>query len=177
MEDYYEYMFYVPLVHIKCRNWEEKKKRIFDHIEKRPINLSGEVFTDYFQCNRSSNEFFQDLFDEELNLFLQEINYKTKNIHSSWVEIAKNKNNHPVHNHQSLGYSAVCYVQFDNNLHEPTIFISPFLNFIDGNVLEHTPNVEEGSIVFFPSAIMHYTTPNSSEIDRIIVSFNIRDSN
>lgn len=176
MEDYVEHMFYVPLVHIKIKNWKKKQKIIFDFIEKKEnINFCTSVFTDYFNDCRASNEFIQELFDEELDLFLKKLDYGTKNIHSSWIEISKNKNNHPIHNHQGYGYSAVCYVQFDKSEHKPTIFVSPFLSFLNGDILEYSPQVDEGSIIFFPSAIMHYTSPNQSQKDRIILSFNIRD--
>ena len=178
MEDYFEHMFYIPLLHVVCRNWKEKKEKILQHIEenKSTFDYSGEVFTDYFRSSTASNGFFQELFDEELNVFLNKIQYETKKVHSSWIEISKNRNNHPIHNHQARGYSAICYVKFDRDFHEPTVFVSPFLDFYRGNVLDYKPNVDEGSIIFFPSAIMHYTVPNQSNDDRIIASFNIREN-
>jgi hypothetical protein len=175
MEDYYEHMFYVPLIHIESRNWEKKQKLLLDQLNKTNLSLCDDITTDYFNGTKNLNNFIQELFNDELDLFLEKINYKTKEIHSSWFEISKTGNHHVVHNHGFYGYSAVCFIKFNENVHKPTIFLSPFFNFLNGNVLEHIPSVNEGSIIFFPSAIMHYTRPNTSDQDRIILSFNIRD--
>jgi len=41
-------------------------------------------------------------------------------------------------------------------------------------MIEFIPNdIEEGSIVFFPSNVPHYVAPNKSTKPRLILSFNI----
>ena len=35
------------------------------------------------------------------------------------------------------------------------------------------PGIREGSLIFFPSYVLHYTAPNQSDVDRIILSFNV----
>lgn len=175
MKDYRENMFFVPLVHIQSRNWEQKQKALEDCFNCIELNPDGTLLTNYHQNNKDLNNFIQDLFDEELDLFLSEIDIGTKNIHSSWFEVAKDGSYHRIHTHGSYGYSAVCFVKFDTSEHDPTTFISPFLSFLDGNCLEYKPSVDEGSIIFFPSSTMHYTNPNNSKKERIILSFNVRD--
>ena len=34
--------------------------------------------------------------------------------------------------------------------------------------------VEEGDLILFPSLIHHYTTPNQSDTERIVLSFNLK---
>jgi len=175
MEDYLEHMFYVPLIHIQSRNWEQKQKILLEQFNKVKLSLCGDITTDYFNNTENLNIFVQELFNDELDSFVKTIGYKTKNINSSWFEVSKSGNYHPVHTHGAYGYSAVCFIKFDNDIHKPTTFLSPFLNFVDGNALDYSPNVNEGSLIFFPSSIIHYTRPNTSDQDRIILSFNIRD--
>ena len=52
--------------------------------------------------------------------------------------------------------------------------MSPFPNFLTGLQLTYTPEVDEGSIIFFPSYISHFTEPNLSDENRLIVSFNLQ---
>ena len=181
MENYYDHMFYVPILHLKCKDWDMKQKKLLEHIETNSEKIkyyeNDNIFTDYFHNPKESNKFFEELFDDELIYFIEKINYSTKEIHSSWIEISELTNYHRVHNHGAYGYSAVCFIKFDRNEHESTSFISPFLSFTDGNPLIYNPEVEEGSIIFFPSSINHYTNPNTSEKKRMILSFNIRNPN
>ncbi len=175
MHDYHENMFIVPLVHIQSRNWEKKQKIIIDYFNNLELDLDGTVLTNYHKNYKELNSFVAELFDEELNLLLDKLDIGTKNIHSSWFEYSKPGNYHNIHTHGAYGYSAVCFVKFDNNTHTATNFVSPFLSFLDGNILDYTPKVDEGSIIFFPSSIPHYTNPNNSEKERVILSFNIRE--
>lgn len=177
MNDYYENMFHVPLVHVEVKNWKYKKKQILNIYQKAKLEQDGDeqkVFTDFHNDSFNFDGLVQELFDDELNILLNKLDIKTKNIVYSWFETSKVGNYHPLHTHGCYGYSAVCYVEYDKEVHEPTIFVAPFLNFWDGNVLDYIPKVNEGSIIFFPSAIVHYTKPNYSEKERIILSFNIR---
>ena len=81
---------------------------------------------------------------------------------------------HSVHNHGFGGFSSVLFIKFDPEHHKPTTFVAPFLNNIDGNVLEYIPtDVEEGTLIVFPTSLQHYVPPNTSDIDRLILSMNI----
>ena len=49
------------------------------------------------------------------------------------------------------------------------------MNFYDGGLVETIPDdVEEGTLLIFPSVILHDSQPNLSDMPRTIVSFNIR---
>ena len=68
----------------------------------------------------------------------------------------------------------VCYIKYDPEHHRPTTFVAPFMSLHDGNLLEWEPNdVEEGTMVLFPSGLSHYVPANQSEVRRMILSANI----
>ena len=64
------------------------------------------------------------------------------------------------------------YVDFDPTVHKPTTFYSPFPDYINGEVMEFTPDVKEGDIVFFPSFVHHCQDPSKSETQRVVISMN-----
>ena len=47
-------------------------------------------------------------------------------------------------------------------------------NPITGEVIHYEPDVEEGDLILFPSFIHHYTTPNQTDTERIVLSFNLK---
>ena len=73
-----------------------------------------------------------------------------------------------------MGFSAVCFVEYDQEVHTPTQFIAPFNDFMQGNTLQYSPScVMEGTLLIFPSVIHHFTLPNTSDKRRIALSFNL----
>lgn len=94
-----------------------------------------------------------------------------------WFQKYENGMNHAVHNHGPIGFSAVCFIEYNKNIHKPTTFISPFGNNITGELFRYEPDVEEGDIIFFPSNLLHYAPTNLSEYVRIIMSFNLQIKN
>ncbi len=54
---------------------------------------------------------------------------------------------------------------------------SPFTEFSSGDHMDFTPDVKEGDIIFFPSQLLHYANPNTSDKERVIVSFNMMSIN
>ena len=43
--------------------------------------------------------------------------------------------------------------------------------------MDFNPDVKEGDIVFFPSQLLHYANPNTSDKERVILSFNMMSIN
>jgi hypothetical protein len=174
MNDYRENMFYVPIVHIQCRDWNKKQKKLMKLFDQVEIEFKDGSWTNYYNNCKQLNKDIQTLFDEELESFLDHIDIGTKKIHSSWFEASVKGGYHKPHTHGATGYSAVCYVKYDPEEHTPVTFVSPFFDFCTANTLEYVHTVDEGSILFFPSAITHYTLSNTSDKERIVLSFNIR---
>lgn len=172
-ENYLKHIFYVPLIHLKVENWESKKQNLLDLYEQVLIEYNDNVWTNYHDDALHLNESVASLLKDEIIQFGNFLGFKEIKIRSSWFEKANQDNFHCPHNHGMKGYSSVCYVEYDKSQHEATNFISPFTNFITGDLLKYSPKVEEGSIIFFPSSITHYTNPNKSNKERKILSFNL----
>ena len=97
--------------------------------------------------------------------------YEIKNL---WCQRYKEDQHHGAHNHGALGYSMVFYAQFDKDCHEGTKFISPFNNWLNGNPIFHTVDVDEGDVIFFPSFVLHECVPvKNNDKERIIFSLNM----
>jgi len=169
-------MFFVPLIHLKVKNWNEKKLRLLDLYSNTIDNIkftANEIYTDFYKNNFTSLKDVECIFDEEIKEFCSLIDVKSV-VLNSWFELARKNSHHTIHNHGALGYSSVCFIKFNSEHHTPTKFISPFLNFLTGETIYYYPNnIEEGSIIFFPSSINHYTDPNISDEERLIISFNL----
>ena len=183
-------MFYVPLCHIKINNWKEKKKlllELYSKIEKNVNYLEcdfnkpgqGTVKNDYAYQNLNNKQQMysstvKKILEDEIIQFKNAYNFNEIEILGSWFEKGNMGDYHPVHNHGSLGYSSVCFINYDSKVHTPTKFQSPFLNFINGELIHHLPsNIEEGSLIFFPAAIAHFTIPGKTDKDRLVLSFNL----
>jgi hypothetical protein len=180
MSNFIDNMFNIPILHLKVTNWEKKKEILLEMVNNCDliVGKNDTLKTDFDIQNHNQtmgqhNDKITKILKEEIEIFCNVFNFNQYEMISSWFEIAAQENYHPIHNHGSIGYSSVCYIKYDHNVHTPTQFISPFNNFLDGSLLYYEPKVEEGSIIFFPSLIMHHTKPNNSKIERTILSFNL----
>jgi hypothetical protein len=180
MNDFVDYMFKVPLFHLQVRNWETKKEILLEMAKNSNFTMDGDdtVKSDFHeQLNNNTvgkhNDKVLSILKEEIEIFCDYFDFNYCKISNSWFEIANQGNHHGIHTHGTIGYSSVCYIDYNKDVHSPTKFVAPFHNFIIGDLLHYMPKVEEGSIIFFPSTIMHYTEQNNSKIERTILSFNL----
>ncbi len=107
-----------------------------------------------------------------------------------WINVNKKGNYNIVHTHPGSVLSGVYYVDLPKCCHGPITFLKPFeqihlkeawgcnANFnrahhndYNDDELDHYP--EEDDLLFFPSWLMHRVHQNSSDEDRISISFNI----
>lgn len=186
-------MFSTPILHIKLQDWERKKDellKIYHERSKDPkvFKRSGlsdlDVETDYHhnfdseieeQGSRDlTSEQLDCLLDDELR-FVSEIFEFDVKVGNSWFEKASKNRFHTVHNHGAIGLSCVVFLKFDPKHHAPTIFVNPITATFGPNAPynEMPPGIREGSMIIFPSYLMHYTAPNCSDVDRVILSFNL----
>ena len=178
-------MFHIPICHLKVKDWRRKKILLLDLLEQttmEDVDHNGDhstVTTDYGYQLRNDKEGFnndriKEILNDELYEFLDLAKLNMVKVKQSWFETATRSEFHGMHNHGSKGYSSVCFVDYDPEVHKPTHFYAPFLNFINGSIIDHIPEgIEEGSIIFFPSAIGHCTVPHNSDKTRTIMSFNL----
>lgn len=179
-------MFVIPIERFSVPNWQEWKPKILESLTTGStlarIDASGrtsldDMQSDYFDNIKSKRlPSYYPLITEALEPILEDfqIAYPLPiEIVNMWYQTTKSGQMHGVHNHGPIGVSAVFYVDFNPEFHKPTTFISPFPDYINGEVLDYTPDVYEGDVVFFPSFLMHQQEPNRSDIPRTIISFNI----
>ena len=170
-------MFHVPLFHYKVKDWENKKKyllQLHESIQSDCTNLDNKGITNFHTDPEKIKQDIVFVFNDEIKQFINSIGSKTYNVDAAWFEQSNKNHYHGIHNHGGSGYSSVCFINYKENEHTPTYFLSPFNNFMNGKTLIHTPqNITEGSIIFFPSAIHHFTSPNESDEERMVVSFNL----
>lgn len=172
------HMFHIPLITIQCDRWKQKKDAINSLPSKLKTYNDTGVRTDYHtqlcEKNFNYNDIVEKIFNDEIVSLCGILRMSKSKVVSSWIQSYKFKTWHETHNHGALGYSAVCYVDFDENEHKATQFISPFNNFMTGDILTYTPtDIKEGMITFFPSSIHHQAAPNMSKKVRKILSFNL----
>lgn len=167
-------IFQIPLIEIKLQNWEEKKKKLLDLYKsiEHTMTIEDSLLTDYWDSNRNYIKNIHEIFISEITAIQKTLNQKFK-ITNCWYELAKTNQFHPPHNHGHLGYSCVCYINYALEQNSKIHFVSPFLNFMTAQTMEHVPELEEGLFLCFPSSLLHYTTPNQSTIERLVVSFNL----
>lgn len=175
--DYVKNMFSIPIAHFKVRDWNAKKSKLLNVVDHSKVvyGCGNEIQTDFHSLTeRTGYEVaVQSILSEELEMFCNSFQFSRYSFEGAWFEKASQNDYHGVHNHGPFGYSSVCFVEYDEDEHEPTTFIAPFNHFISGLPLMYRPKVQEGSIIFFPSSILHYTTPNISLKERKILSFNV----
>lgn len=177
--NYYN-IFAIPFLHIKVQEWEEKKKKLLELCDKENFTFEkvGTVKNSFDLNEQKSLELskkIENLLIPEIDAFNNVFKIKQSEIIQSWFQIEEKFMYHPIHNHGYGHFSSVCYIEFDNENHLPTTFISPSPDAVSGDISKFVPeNITEGSIVFFPSGLPHYSPGNKSEVQRKILSFNIR---
>lgn len=182
---YHGPMFSIDVLHVKCNDWEMKREFLMHSVRKNQLFVSPDrpydAATDFHEQVIKKKQFItpeeiEDLFGDELELFYDTLP-KGKGrgkIGKSWFEGSAPGQFHQVHQHGTRGYSVVLYVDYDVNEHLPTHFIAPFNDMFRGRMIHYMPeDVAPGSMIFFPSDVLHYTMPNMSKKPRLIFSFNI----
>lgn len=163
-------LFSISLLSVPVNGWEEKKKKILSNSNDN--KLYGNVNTNY-DPNGKDLINISSIFSEEIDIISKEINRKIV-VSGSWIEKAEKGMHHTVHNHGQIGLSAICYVEFNSEEHEPAIFVAPFNDTFNGQLIEaSSKQMKEGLILLFPSFLLHYTNPNKSDKIRTTLSFNL----
>ena len=169
-------IFAIKFVHIKVTNWNEKKKSILKNMGEvihEDIPRGEFLETNFAEYSKEGDKMnVTSILEEELSEFMIQTG-GIVSVDGSWIERSTKGMHHNIHNHGATGYSAACYVCYNSNIHSPTQFVSPFNNPITGEVIHYEPDVEEGDLILFPSFIHHYTTPNQSDTERVVLSFNL----
>jgi hypothetical protein len=174
-------MFAIPLYITNVYNWKTKKDKLLGSFNNLQYITQEQKTNEYIETNFYHSDGMKedrlnitDILSEELSEFCSNMGFREFRVRKSWVERQQQNMYHMVHNHGALGYSCICYLDYDEKIHTPVHFVSPFNNFINGEQIDFCPdNITESSLIIFPSSILHYTLPNISTSPRVAVSFNI----
>jgi len=168
-----EFMFSVPLFKCKVTPWEEIKEQVINIVGDTMIADEKGFKTDYYN-NNYNNELYPILkpFVHQITetCFGLPAPHQAPNM---WSQRYTANTEHPIHNHGNRGYSFILYVEYDPEKHKPTNFISPFDSFFDGSMLCYSPQIQEGDLIAFPSVVKHSSQYQTSDDERMIVSFNL----
>jgi len=178
-ESFYYTIFAIPFLHIKVGNWEEKKQLLIDLCSKEELNFEKvETVKNSFNMDETASSELsaeiEKIFEEEIIQFKNNFGIKEIEIIQSWFQVEERGMHHPIHNHGYGLFSSVCYIDFNPQHHSPTHFVSPAPDVVSGDIMKFIPDdINEGSLVFFPSGLPHYSPGNLSDVHRKILSFNI----
>jgi len=196
--------FQVPLLHINVRDWSNKKEKLLKIHTNSKQNATradqSDVSTDYHFNSGTGNCYSSEIFkilEEEIvvleHMVLHPNDFMNVDwedalctsddddtdlyfeMNNSWFESSTDGGFHGPHTHGPIGYSCVLYIDFDESVHEQTIFMNPFFSSFFGCNCEYKDDfAREGSLICFPSPVVHYTRPNYSSRERLICSWNMR---
>ena len=166
-------MLTIPFYHYKVSNWKEKKEQLLDFVSNLSFKYFDQIADLYTTYGDQTSSIPLKILEDDIVKFTTEVKYSGEMDADIWFQKYYENQFHSPHNHGAIGYSAVLYINFDKRIHEGTRFLAPF-NDPDGNHIEFVPDVDEGSLIFFPSYLYHYTLPNKSDTIRIVMSVNLR---
>ena len=169
-------MFIIPHLKLDVSDWKNKKKKLLQLMENCNLKESSFLKSSFFDdSSRSQNELVQSIFEEELNHMKESFGLNDYSVKHSWFQEQTKNMFHPIHDHcaNNIMMSSICYIDYDSSEHSPTQFISPFVDSFTSSHLNFMPQVNEGTIIFFPSNVLHQTLPSTSDKSRKIISFNM----
>jgi hypothetical protein len=189
-----ENVFSIPIGKYHVEDWETLNKTYAlsqysnSFIEEINTDISDEgdnLYTDFVANSKHASvpQYINNMlglisssaqkFFDEVSSTIPSVSSYNWRVTSAWFEKLNGNQLHGAHNHGSIGFSCVLYVDFNPELHKPTSFISPYGDVIGGVTQMYSPKeVISGDIVFFPSFLNHYAPKNSSDEERIIFSCN-----
>ena len=167
-------LFYTPLFSYEVKDWDRKKKllqALSSHQEFK--KEEGEYVASDFRAKKVEWTKIELVIRDELEKFKKQVNLPLQ-VDAYWFEKGGKGDQHLIHNHGATGFSAVMYIDYDEEEHTPTQFVCPFNNMI-GWVDVYSPrDIRSGSVIFFPSYVHHYTLPCESEKERLVLSWNMK---
>jgi hypothetical protein len=168
-------LFTVKYVSVQTEDWDRKKAELGtllrdSEFERRDF---ARFLTDRHQNYNRYAQQFCNIFDQELNRFGIDIGASTLKISAIWAVRYERGDYHTVHNHRSTGYSGILYVDYDGDVHTPSVHVAPWNDPLTDATALAAPSVREGTMIFVPSSVLHYCRPNESDKLRQIVAFDM----
>ena len=177
-------LFEFPFYQYQGSDWNLKKKALFKEINKHkfirndlatPTNLAYNVCmeTDRLTNKKSYVRYLENILRPELSEFSEEVEvdfYKE----NAWCGRYRKGDCQGVHNHRSWGFSGILYLEFDPRIHTSTLFAAPWQDPVSDTVhINAVQDVEEGTLLIFPSYCLHCVTPSRVSKPRTIIAFDM----
>jgi len=166
-------LFTVDIATIQIKDWNNKKlklKKIIDKLSYVRKELTNYETTRFINDPKDLRDGFNTILKSDISKILKECGIKKINIKDIWAVKYKTGDFQTVHHHGRSMYTGILYVDIDNKM-AGTYFVSPMPNPITGDTQLALPEVKEGMLSFFPGYLLHYTKPNQSKNDRVVISF------
>ena len=148
----------------------ENKEQIRDTNENPNGAWVSKTDLHFPDFNETLNNFCKSLFGDKIT------NITVTNV---WANMLKKGEYHFLHSHNEHTMSGAYYLQVPENsgqiyFRDPRPQTNSWTQkFIDnGNMRFYTP--KEGDLYLFPSFLDHGTTPHNNEIERVMISFDLR---
>tara|TARA_E500000305_G_scaffold109035_1_gene112993 strand:- start:389 stop:955 length:567 start_codon:yes stop_codon:yes gene_type:complete len=168
-------LFEFPSYQYEVSDWEFKKKRLLNHIDKNKFYRTElQPFeTDRTKCLKSYLRHFEEIFSSELSQFAKEAKC-TCSLTDVWSVKYQKGDHQTVHNHRGWGFSGILYVEYDPKVHTPTCFVAPWQEpRTDTTSIASPARVKEGTMFIAPSWALHFVKPNHVRKSRMVVVFDI----
>ncbi len=166
-------LFEYPCFQYKIPNWEIcVQQEIYNRINFSQFKRDS---LDNFWTDRGNSDYcnyIQQLILPQLSMFCAEAEI-TCHMTDAWTARYDKGDYQLPHNHRSLGFSAIIYIEYDPSVHTPTCFIAPWQDPRCDKTILKFADVDEGTMIVFPSSTLHFVQPNESDKRRTILSFDL----
>lgn len=195
-------LFYSPLwredLTADCDAWVEHRAAMLDRVYALERGSKGVLKSNFGGWQSDSNIYRHAEFQWLLNHIMRlsktiapELSPELElNGGTMWANINRRGNFNSVHTHPDSMLSGVCYIKvssedqgqiefFDSREGSPTTHWASFMSLRGETPLSegvHSVTPHEGMILFFPSWLRHWVTPNLTDEARVSVSFNVYHS-
>lgn len=170
-------MFTIPYLQLDVSDWDNKKRKLLELMSKCNFISSNSILESSFfdESSKNHNDLVECIFEDELRQVKKAFGFNYYSIKYSWFQEQTKNMFHPMHDHgeNNIMMSSICYIEYNPSEHSPTQFISPFVDSFTFSHSHFMPRVDEGTIIFFPSNVLHQTLPSPSDKPRKIISFNM----
>ena len=168
-------LFEYPSYWYNLSDWEFKKKILLKRINKQ--KFVRQPYQDFLTDRQTNNnvyiKFCEDFLRDELSQFCEEAKVSCR-MSDAWAVKYEKGDHQTVHNHGGWGFSGILYVEYDPKVHDPSWFVAPWQDpRTDRTKLNKPHNVNEGTLIIFPSSCLHYAPPNQVNKMRMILSFDL----
>ena len=168
-------LFEFPSYQYELSDWDFKKKGLLSRIKKQKfIRTELQTFeTDRQTNNKTYVRYLEDFLRPDLFEFCKEAQV-TCSMTDAWCVRYERGDYQTIHNHRGWGFSGIIYVEFDPEVHSPTIFVAPWQEpRTDTTSLSMPKDVKEGTMFIAPSSCLHYVSPNNTRKRRTVISFDL----